>query len=409
MRVRPIRATSGKPIMVDLFAGGGGTSVAIEWATGCSPDVAVNHSAEAVKMHQENHPNTRHLCGDVWDYAPQEVSGGRPVSLLHASPTCTHFSQAKGAPLDREEATKIRALAWVVVRWAKEVRPRIITLENVSAFEFWGPLLASAKSCPRRRGRTFRKWVRALESEGYRVEWRVLRACDYGAPTTRARLFVVARCDGMPIVWPLPTHGSAMWEKPHKTAASCIQWEIPCPSIHGRDKDFTPPTLARIDRGLRKFVLEEADPFIVDASIPWLVHLSNGERKGQAPRIYDVQEPLRTVVASGIKHGLCRAFIAKHYGGNGTPGSALRDPLGTVTTKDHNALVTAHGLPIHDVGMRSLVPRELFRAQGFPDEYKIDMLSKTAQVRMVGNSVSPPPCAAIIGANWSSSSGAVAA
>lgn len=384
-------------LVVDLFAGGGGASLGMEWALGRSPDVAVDHDADAVAMHEANHPATRHLCGNVWDYAPREVTRGAPVELLHASPTCTHFSRAKGGPLDRRHATKIRSLAWVVTRWAKEARPRVITVENVQAFEFWGPLLNDGRPCPERRGLTFRRWVRALEREGYSVAWRTLRACDYGAPTTRERLFVVARRDGAQVVWPTPTHGSSMWERPYRTAAECIDWQFPCPSVYGRK--LSAATMARIERGLRKFVLEAERPFVVDSSIPWLVHLSNGERPGQAPRIYDARKPLGTIVAGGVKHALCRAFIAKHYGGNGTPGADLRQPLSTITTIDHHALVTAHGDPIVDVGMRALTPRELFRAQGFPDTYQIDMLNKTAQVRMVGNSVSPQVAAALFAAN----------
>lgn len=393
-------------MIVDLFAGGGGTSVGIEMALGRSPDVAVNHNAEALIVHEANHPSTRHLCGDVWHYAPLDVTGGEAVELLHASPTCTFFSKAKSGPLDRREATKVRSLAWVVVRWAKEARPRIITLENVQAFEFWGPLTNEGKPCPKRRGLTFRRWVRALEAEGYRVEWRQLKACDFGAPTTRERLFVVARCDGAPIIWPTPTHGTSLWQKPFRTAAQCIQWDVPCLSINGRDLKAT--TLARINRGVAKFVTGAADPFVVDGAIPWLIHQGNGEREGQPPRIYDIEEPLRTVVAGGIKHFLCRAFIAKHYGGNETPGQDLRAPLSTITTKDHHALVTVHGDPIEDIGMRALTPRELFRAQGFPDSYRIDMVNKTAQVRLVGNSVSPQVAAALIGANFSSKARAAA-
>jgi DNA (cytosine-5)-methyltransferase 1 len=385
-------------MILDLFSGGGGASLGLEWATGRSPDIAINHSADAVKMHAENHPNTRHLCGNVWDYAPQQVTQGKPVELLHASPTCTHFSRAKGAPLDRKAACKIRSLAWVITRYAKEHnRPKIITAENVSQWVDWGPLTNEGKPNPLLRGQTFRRWVKALQREGYEVQWRNLKACDFGAPTTRERLFVVARCDGLPITWPTPTHGTAMWEKPYRTAAECMQWEIECPSIEGRS--LSGPTLARIDRGLWKFVIGAADPYVVDASIPWLIHLSNGERQGQAPRLYNIREPLRTVVASGVKQGLCRAFIAKHYGGHGTPGVGVRRPLSTITTIDHHALVTAHGDPIWDVGMRALVPRELFRCQGFPDSYKIDMLNKTAQVRMVGNSVSPQPYEALVAAN----------
>lgn len=384
-------------LIVDLFAGGGGASLGIEWALGRSPDVAVNHSANAVAMHAANHPGTHHLQGNVWDYTPREVARGRAMELLHASPTCTFFSKAKGGPLDRREASKVRSLAWVVTRWAKEVRPRVITVENVQAMADWAPLTNDGKPCPIRRGLTFRRWVRRLERDGYVVEWRNLRACDYGAPTTRERLFVVARCDGSPIVWPMPTHGTAMWEQPFRTAAECIDWSIPCPSIYGRK--LSAATMARVERGIDKFVLCN-NPFIVDSSIPWLVHLSNGERVGQAPRIYDIQEPLRTVVAGGVKHGLCRAFVAKHYGGNGTPGADLRDPLSTITCKDRHALVTAHGDPIVDVGMRSLTPRELFRAQGFPDSYRIDMINPTAQVRCVGNSVAPQVIAAIVRANF---------
>lgn len=395
----------GEGMIVDLFAGGGGASVGIEWALGRSPDVAVNHSRQAVEMHQANHPGTRHLCGSVWDYAPLEVTWGKPIELLWASPTCTHFSKAKGAPLDVKKAKSERALAWVVVRYAASpVRPRLICLENVDAWEFWGPLLANGKPCPKRRGRTFRRFVRALVELGYEVQWRLLRSCDYGAPTSRKRLFMVARCDGSPIVWPTPTHGTAMWEQPYRTAAECIDWTIPCPSIHGRTTPLKPPTLARVDRGLQKFVLEARDPFVVDGSVPWLIHKSNGERPGQAPRIYDIREPLGTIVAQGVKHAICRAFVAKHYGGNGTPGMDLREPLSTITCKDHHALVTAHGLPIFDVGMRPLVPRELFRAQGFPDNYRIDMLGTTAQTRMVGNSVSPQVAAAIVRENFATRS-----
>jgi DNA (cytosine-5)-methyltransferase 1 len=390
-------------LIVDLFAGGGGTSLGIEMALGRSPDVAINHNAEALAMHEANHPRTRHLHGDVWHYAPLDVTRGEPVELLHASPTCTFFSKAKGGPLDRREATKVRALAWVVTRWARDVRPRCITVENVERFVDWCPLTNDGRPCPKRLGLTFRRWVRSLETLGYRVEWRELRACDYGAPTTRNRLFIVARCDGEPIIWPTPTHGDLIWQRPFKTAADCIDWSVPCPSIDGRN--LRPTTIARIMRGVEKFVTGAKDPFIVDGSIPWLIHQGNGEREGQLPRIYDVNEPLRTIVAQGVKHFLCRAFIAKHYGGNETPGQDPRAPLSTITTRDHHSLVTVHGDPIVSIGMRALTPRELFLAQGFPDSYIIDPivngkpLSKTAQVRMVGNSVAPHVAAAIVAAN----------
>lgn len=470
-------------MIVDLFAGGGGASLGVEMATGRSPDIAVNHDAEAVAMHAANHPTTRHLCGDVWGVRPREVCGGEPVELAWFSPDCKHFSKAKGGkPVEKG----IRSLAWVVVRWAREVRPTVICLENVEEFADWGPLLDDGRPCPLRRGLTFRRWVKALETAGYVVETRELRACDYGAPTSRRRLFVIARCDGLPIVWPRPTHGPGMTG--YRTAAECIDFSLPCPSIFDRVKPLAEPTLRRIARGIRKYVIESGDPFIVPVShsgddrvhsiddplrtitgssrspfglvAPTLIHQSNGERVGQAPRIYDLHKPLGTVVAQGVKHALVSAFLAKHYGGNDGPGSSLTLPIGTITTQDHHhlvearttgdrraevrafltkfygegtgqplqlplgtvttkdrfGLVTVHGqeYEIADIGMRMLTPRELFRAQGFPDTWTIDMLvggrplSKTAQVRMCGNSVCPPLAAALIGANWPAA-GAVAA
>lgn len=386
-------------MIVDLFAGGGGTSLGIEMALGRSPDVAINHSAEALAMHEVNHPRTRHLAGDVWDYAPREVAQGREVELLWASPDCRHFSKCKGSA---PRSPKIRSLAWVAVRWAREVRPRTIIVENVEELQSWGPLLPDGRPCPARKGITFQRWLAALRGAGYQVEHRELRACDYGAPTTRKRLFVVARLDGHP-VWPAPTHTPATY----RSAASCIEWSIPCPSIYGRARPLAPATMRRIERGMKRFVLEHPDPYVVDARVPWLVHQSNGERVGQAPRIYDIQQPLGTIVAGGVKHALTCAFLAKHYGGNEGPGSDLRAPLSTITTQDHHGLVTVHGerMRVVDVGHRMLVPRELFRAQGFPDSWVIDPivngkpLPKTAQIRMVGNSVSPQIAAAIVAAN----------
>lgn len=383
--------------MIDLFAGGGGASLGIEWACGRSPDVAVNHDAEAIAMHAKNHPQTRHLHGDVWAYAPRTVTEGRAVDLLWASPTCIHFSRAKGGKL---LDAKTRSLAWVVVRWAKEARPRVICLENVSEFATWGPLHKDGTRDRSRMGFTFRRWVRAIEREGYVVEWRNLRACDYGSPTTRTRLFLVARRDGLPIAWPTPTHGPqhTLFLSTWRTAAECIDFTLPCPSIYARKRPLAPATMRRIERGIRRFVTVE-NPFT-------LIQTGYGERDGQAPRALDLNAPLGTVVAGGVKHALVRAFIAKHYGGNETPGQDLRRPLGTVTTVDHHALVTAHGDPIVDVGMRMLTPRELYRAQGFPDSFNIDGFTARAQVRMAGNSVCPQVAAAIVRANIGAQRGA---
>lgn len=471
----PIVRVHQDELIVDSFAGGGGASLGIEWALGRSPDIAVNHDPEAIAMHAANHPTTRHLCGDVWDVDPKAVCGGKSVALAWFSPNCTHFSKAKGG---KPRDAKIRSLAWVVVRWAKTVRPRVICLENVEEFADWGPLDSEGQPNPEKRGFTFRRWLGALRKAGYVVETRELRACDYGAPTTRKRLFVIARCDGQPIVWPNPSHGPGC-TLPWATAADCIDWSLPCPSIFTRKKPLAEKTLHRIARGIRKFVLESGDPFIVPVThhgdsrvhsarepfrtitgaprgelayvAPTLIQTGYGEREGQAPRSLDLGQPLGTVVAGGAKHALVSAFIAKHFGGNGTPGSSLQIPLGTITTQDHNALVTAalgqdrrpevrafltkfYGtstgqsaqLPlgtvttkdrfglvtvagqdyeIVDIGMRMLGSRELFRAQGFPDTYLIEPLidggplSKTAQIRMVGNSVAPHVAAAVVAAN----------
>jgi DNA (cytosine-5)-methyltransferase 1 len=457
-----------RELVVDSFAGGGGASLGIELALGRSPDIAINHDPEAIAMHAENHPNTRHFCESVWDVDPIEATGGRPVGLFWLSPDCKHFSKAKGG---KPVSAKVRSLAWTAVRWASAVKPRVIFLENVEEFEDWGPLV-DERPCPLRKGFTFRRFVARLRGLGYHVEWRQLRAADYGAPTTRKRLFLIARCDGQPIEWPEPTHGTG--RAPRLVAASCIDWSIPCPSIFERTRPLAEPTMRRIAHGFDRFVVRSAAPFVVTmrgtepshvaaaaGSIaeplrtisaggnhhgvvaPYLVHRSNGERPGQAPRVYDPQAPLGTIVAQGQKHALCVAWLAKHYterpGGGFNGGSDLHAPMGTVTTRDHHALLRAfliryngqsaseplteplgtlttrdrYGLVTvagedyvpADIGMRMLVPRELYRAQGFPDTYVIDTaggarLTKTAQVRLVGNSVSPPVARALVAANF---------
>src|SRR5690625_2512352 len=273
-------------LIVDLFAGGGGASCGIEMATGRQVDVAVNHDAAAVAMHQINHPQTRHEIADVFEVCPRVVTKGRPVGLLWASPDCTYHSKARGGKPMRDKNRKRRSLAWVVTRWAGQVRPRVIMLENVEEFADWGPLVGphdALRPCPKRRGKTFRRWVRSLERHGYEVEWRELRACDYGAPTIRKRLFVIARCDGEPIVWPEPTHGPGTGRR-YRSAAECIDWDEPMLSIfatreeakewaraHRRSgrKMGTPvrpladATMRRIARGVKRYVLKDPKPFIV--------------------------------------------------------------------------------------------------------------------------------------------------
>lgn len=352
-------------LIIDLFAGGGGASTGIEAALDRDVDIAINHDPTALAVHAANHPRTVHLTCDIWEERPREVTRGRPVALLWASPDCTHFSVAKG---DVPRSKWIRSLAWVVVRWAKEVRPAVIALENVQEFKGWGPLGPDGKPDKSRMGETFRRWKRAIERLGYVVDHRVLDASHYGAPTRRRRLFLIARCDGKPIVWPEATHGPGL--EPFHTAAECIDWSLPCPSIFERKRPLAEKTLWRIAQGIRRFVLENPEPFIVryngerfrgqrpdepittlDCSnrfgvvAPSLVQTGYGERDGQRPRALDLHKPLGTAVAGGQKHALVSAFLAKHFGdplresgGGAVLGTELGEPIGTVTARDHHSL-----------------------------------------------------------------------
>ncbi|WP_186096957.1 DNA cytosine methyltransferase [Burkholderia gladioli] len=564
----------GSELIVDNFAGGGGASTGLERAFGRPVDVAINHDAEALAMHAANHPRTAHYCESVFDVDPVAITGNQPVGLVWLSPDCKHFSKAKGG---KPVSKKIRGLAWIALRWAATVKPRVIMLENVEEFVTWGPLGADGRPCPKYRGRTFRSFVNALQRQGYTVDHRELRACDFGAPTIRKRFFLVARRDGLPIVWPTPTHGDPKGAAvragklaPWRTAADCIDWSIPCPSIFERERPLKDATMRRIARGIMKFVVNSADPFIVKFTqnstgqaldepahtvmagaarfgvvVPTVMHITHqgddrtrpagaplatittakrgeqalvaatliqtsyGERPGQAPRVPGLGKPLGTVVAGGTKHAVVAAFLAKHYGGHESPGASLDKPTSTVTTQDHHHLVTAqlvgcggraaqsrprdagepaatitskadtavavshlvklrgtcrdgqptdqplhtisaggthhaevraflvkyygtadgaplaeplHTVPTHDrfglvtihgedyaivdIGMRMLTPRELARAQGFPDSYvlapEVDgkPLSKSSQVRMIGNSVCPDVAEALIRANF---------
>lgn len=405
-----------RELIVDNFAGGGGASTGIEMAIGRSVDIAINHDSAAIAMHKANHPTTRHYIEDVWAVDPKEATGGQPVALAWFSPDCKHFSKAKGGkPVDKN----IRGLAWVAVKWAKAVRPRAIMLENVEEFKTWGPLKEDAEGNlypdPAKKGQTFELFVKALEKLGYAVEFKELKACDYGAPTIRKRFFMIARCDGKKIVWPEPTHGDPDklearmgLLKPWRTAAECIDWSIPCPSIFERKKPLAENTLKRIARGIQRFVIDNPNPFIVQVNhsgathhycneitvplptitskngfgvvtpyitrigqtgfggdrlsysledplttittkaehcliTPSLIQIGYGEREGQSPRVLDMEKPLGTITAGGNKFALTAAFISKYYGGfYEGPGSSLTDPVSTLTTKDHNALVTSH-------------------------------------------------------------------
>ena len=511
----------------DLFAGGGGASCAIEMATGLYVDFAVNHDAQAILMHTINHPQTRHYQTDVYEVDPYSACNGRPIGLLHLSPDCTHHSQAAGGQ-PRDNIT--RSLSWVGKRWAAQVRPDIITLENVEQITRWERLVAKRDkatgrvikldktvAAPGERvpvqnqflvpdtkhvGKCWRKFVGELEKLGYAVEWRTLVAADYGAPTTRKRLFLVARCDGRPIVWPEQTHfknpaeGQSKW----RSAAECIDWSVQGKSIFEREKPLADATMRRIAKGIKKFVLDNPDPFIVkyrdegngDHShvSAVLINAAHGEGNGHTKRrgigSRNIGDALGTVTASGSGgHAVAAAYLMQANGGFNTvhgksaidpmttitnsgsqqqlvsaclirqfgasTGSDIAAPMGTVMTdggggktslavcelgeaeeralkvagflmqnadlpisdlseKERLDLVTVHinNTPhyIVDIMLRMLLPKELYKAQGFPDGYIFDRdcfgqpLTKTAQVRMCGNSVSPPPMVALIKANY---------
>lgn len=336
-------------LIVDNFAGGGGASTGIEIATGYNVDIAINHDPEAIRMHKTNHPNTKHYCENVWAVDPVKICKGRPVGLAWFSPDCKHFSKAKGGkPKDKN----IRGLAWVACRWAGLVRPRVIMLENVEEFKTWGPLNRSHRPIKSKQGETFKKFVEQLTDLGYKVQFRELIAADYGAPTMRKRFFMIARCDGKEIVWPNPTHGPAGSKeveagmlKQYVGACKKIDFSRPCPSIFDTAEEIkqkygirvvrplAPKTMNRIARGLKKFVLDNPEPFIIQCN-------HGGERKQN-----DIFKPLPTITGKygyGIVEPLLSPIIDKSYGGNYQGGgSKANNPLDTITTVDHNRLVEA--------------------------------------------------------------------
>ena len=447
-------------IVVDNFAGGGGASTGMELVLSRHVDIAINHDIDAIDMHKMNHPETTHYCESVWNVDPVEACNGSPVGLAWFSPDCKHFSKAKGAtPVNKN----IRGLAWVAVRWAALVPVRIIMLENVEEFLTWGPVL-DGKPCKQRKGETFKAFVAALSTGlsldhpaiedvkyalgddfdlsaiekglGYSVEWKILSACDYGAPTIRKRLFLVARNDGKPIEWPEPTHGKEL--QPYKTAADIIDWNIPVKSIFNRKRPLAENTMKRIAKGLDKFIFNADKPFVVPAecSMPFITEHANASSQRNMPADEPLRticaqvkgghfalvtshmvklrgtnighctnEPVHTISAGGFHIGEVRAFLVEYYGS----GNAHRcdKPLHTVTTRDRFGLVTIKGedYQIIDIGMRMLEPHELFAAQGFPDSYLIShdcsgkKLSKAKQVARCGNAVCPPVAQALVESN----------
>lgn len=375
-------------LIVDNFAGGGGASTGIELATGYSVDIAINHDPEAIKMHKANHPNTKHYCENVWSVDPVKACNGHPVGLAWFSPDCKHFSKAKGGkPKDKN----IRGLAWVACRWAGLVRPRVIMLENVEEFKTWGPLNRGHHPIKAKQGKTFEKFVQQLNDLGYTVEFKELIAADYGAPTMRKRFFMIARCDGKPIVWPEPTHGPADSEavkaglkKPYVGAYTQLDFSLPCPSIFDTSEEIkekygiravrplAPKTMERIARGLKKFVLDNPEPFIIQCNHggerrpndirdpmptitgkhgygivePYMVQI--GQTGFAKDRSKDVREPLTTIVSKN-EHCLIEPTLAPYMGTNTTnhPGGNCKDPIHTITTGNQQCLISPTLIQYH--------------------------------------------------------------
>ena len=470
-------------ISVDSFAGGGGASSGYYRATNRNIDIAINHDMAAIDMHTMNHPDSLHFCEDAFMVDPVKACKGRPVGLFWLSPDCRHFSKAAGAT---PRSNKIRGLAWVAIRWAASVPVRTIHLENVEEFLTWTRVI-NGKPCKERKGETFDGFIKALTTGlgkkhgaysdiyhalfrgnydvkyklalykkiknglGYQVDWRILKACDYGVPTIRKRLFLVARNDGKKIRWPEITHGNDKNLKPFKTAADIIDWSIPVRSIFNRKKSLAHKTMIRIAKGIERYVLSADKPFLVpdQCVVPFITEHSNGSSQ----RNMSANEPLRTICASvkgghfalvsakltrcndnelvtshmikmrgtNIGHGTdepihtisaggnhigeIRTYLVKHLGGKDV--KRVKRPLTNITESDLLGIVTINGInyQIVDIGMRMLEPHELFAANGFESTYKIShnsqgkKLSKASQVSRVGNSVPPPVAEALIRAN----------
>ncbi len=367
-----------RELVVDNFAGGGGASTGIRMALGRDVDIAINHDESAIAMHKVNHPTARHYQEDVWAVDPVKACDGKPVGLAWFSPDCKHFSKAKGGkPCDKN----IRGLAWVAVRWAKAVRPRVIMMENVEEIQTWGPLLPDGHPDPQKAGQTYRRFIRALEDLGYEVQTNILVAADYGSPTTRQRWFLVARCDGKPIVWPEPTHmprakiGTLYgWAnasiKPWVPVADVIDWTLPCPSIFASKAEIreqygvnavrplSDNTLARIARGIKRFVIDNPEPFVIDMKfrnepqsikkplstvtavnsklIVSPVMVSIGQNGAGDKRVRGVDDPLRTVVGKN-ESCLCMPVIVRNN--TGTKGRSPKDPIGSLTTGEQMMMV----------------------------------------------------------------------
>lgn len=398
-------------LIVDNFAGGGGASTGIEMAINRPIDIAINHDPAAILMHKTNHPNTKHYQESVWDVDIRKITEGKEVDLVWCSPDCKHFSKAKGGkPVNKN----IRGLAWVAIKWAGTVKPKVIMLENVEEFQIWGPIDKQGKPIAKYKGRTFNSFLNAFKYLGYKVEYKELVAADYGAPTTRKRFFLIARCDGNLIVWPEPTHGEN--KEPYVAASTIINWNLEIPSIFDRKKTLVENTLIRIARGIQKYVIEDR-PYIIKDTAYFLSHYYT--HQGKETRCSSLREPIATIPTQN-RFGLVAvkfqdiklpmkdcvaAFLTKYYGCD--TGQSLNGPIHTITTKDRFGLVVIRGKDyrIADIGLRMLTARELFNGMGFPKTYIIDhdytgkKYPTTQQKARCGNAVVPMLAKALVQAN----------
>lgn len=328
-----------QPLLVDNFAGGGGASTGIQLALGRDVDIAINHDELALEMHKVNHPHTRHINESVWDVDIKKVTNGQPVGLGHFSPDCTHFSKAKGGkPIKK----KIRGLANIAIRWAVQTDINLITLENVEEFKSWGPI-SKGKAIKELTGLNFEIFIKQLKALDFTVDYRTIVCADYGAPTSRKRLFLIARRDKQAIVWPKYTHSHrSLSGKNYLPSSTGIDWSIPCPSIFERKKQLVDNTCRRIAKGIHKFIIDCDEPFIVEDQAAFISKYRK-ESPGSS-----LHEPLHTITSAANHHYLVTAFLNKHY--TGATGSDLSEPIGTITSIDHHSLTSACLIPIDHTG-----------------------------------------------------------
>lgn len=363
--------------VVDMFCGGGGESTGLFTAaekSGVEIKLsAINHWERAIETHSANYPRAEHFCESVEHLDPTKVVASGKLDLLWASPECTHHSKARGG---RPKSEQSRATAWNVLKWASELYIERIIIENVSDFLTWGPLDENGQIIKSKSGSTFRAFIHGLRSLGYNVDWKILCAADYGANTTRKRLFIQAVKGRKKILWPAPTHTkdkNNLWGLPTwESAEKIIDWTLPCPSIFSRTKPLAEATLKRIESGIKKFSGKQAEPFIA---------ILRGQSKTRS-----IKSPLPTITCSGAHYALIEPFITKYFG-TGENVLGLDTPLSTITTKDRFGLAIPDSR-ICDIGFRMLHPHELAAATGFPAGYRFTG-TKSEVVKQIGNAVPP--------------------